>query len=131
MDFKKARAEINSMAERLFQRDDSGKGYVCPICGSGTGKHGTGITTKDGKHYTCWAGCFSNCDIIDIIGKQYGCHDNTEALRKAAELCHIDLNEGRKDGGRKKKTVIDLNPKPHEIKTSTRCAVGNGEIRQI
>ena len=44
-------------------------GYICPICGSGTGKKGTGITTKDGKHYTCWKGCFTNSDIIDIVAQ--------------------------------------------------------------
>ena len=31
-------------------------GYVCPICGSGSGNKGTGITTQDGIYFTCWRG---------------------------------------------------------------------------
>lgn len=43
-------------------------GFICPICHSGTGKNGTGIMTKDGIHYTCFANnCFTNSDIIDIV----------------------------------------------------------------
>ena len=48
--------------------DRAKKGFICPICGSGTGRNGTGITTKDGVHFTCWAGCFSNIDIFQIVG---------------------------------------------------------------
>lgn len=50
-----------------------GKSRICPICGSGSGKKGTGITTKDGgRHWTCWRGCFTNSDAIDIIAKRDG-----------------------------------------------------------
>ena len=61
-------------ADEVWGRDKSGKGWICPICGSGSGegKHGagTGITVRpDGAHFTCWAaGCFTNADVIDIIG---------------------------------------------------------------
>lgn len=66
-------------------------GYVCPICGSGTGPNGTGITTQDGTHFTCWRGCFSNADIFDIIGKQYGLSGYNEQLERACEIFHITL----------------------------------------
>ena len=36
--------EIKERATEYFERDKSGKGYICPICGSGSGPHGTGIT---------------------------------------------------------------------------------------
>ena len=58
-----AREYILAHATDHLTRDRSGKGYICPICGSGSGPNGTGITTKDGTHYTCWAGCFSSADI--------------------------------------------------------------------
>ncbi len=58
----------NHGADLLTTAKD-GKSYICPICGSGSGEHGSGITTKDGVHFTCWAGdCFKNADIIDVIG---------------------------------------------------------------
>ncbi len=59
-----AKDQIIREPQRYLQLDNqsqhrhSGKpSYICPICGSGTGKKGTGITSKDGIHFTCWAGC--------------------------------------------------------------------------
>ena len=81
--------EIRARATDWLQRDKSGKGFICPKCGSGSGKNGngTGITSKDGIHFRCWAGdCFEKADIIDIIGLQYGLTDYNDKLQKAAEL---------------------------------------------
>lgn len=32
----------------------NGKSYVCPVCGSGTGQNGSGMTSKDGEYWRCW-----------------------------------------------------------------------------
>lgn len=68
--------------------------YVCPICKSGSGKNGTGITTKDfGQHYTCWAGdCFVNASPIDILAKEAGIDpsDTKEAIENACKHFGID-----------------------------------------
>ena len=72
MNREQAREEIRHRAKEWLTPDKSGKGYICPICGSGSGRNGTGITTADGIHFTCWAGCFSSADIIDIIGLKNG-----------------------------------------------------------
>lgn len=77
-----------------LKRDRSGKGYICPICGSGSGENGTGITTKDGRHFTCWRGCFTNSDIIDIIGLQRGLPENdfVGKLHAAADELGISID---------------------------------------
>lgn len=75
-----------------LEPDKSGNGYICPICGSGSGNKGTGITTKDGTHFTCWAGCYTNTDIIDIIGKVYNITEYSDKLNKAAELYGIRID---------------------------------------
>ena len=31
------------------------KSYVCPVCGSGTGHNGSGMTSRDGEYWTCWS----------------------------------------------------------------------------
>ena len=81
---ERARAEY-------FKPDNTGKGYICPICGSGSGIHGTGITTKDGIHFTCWSHeCFTNADVFEIIGKQYGLADFNEQFNKACEIFRIE-----------------------------------------
>lgn len=82
-----------------FRPDRSGKGYICPICGSGTGKNGngTGITTKDGVHYTCWTGCFKSSDIFDIIGLEQGLPDYNSQLQAACKEYGITLGESEPD----------------------------------
>lgn len=73
------------------------KGYICPICNSGSGPKGTGITTKDKVHFTCWAGCFSNSDIIDILAKRdgYDHESNITKLRNACKAFNIKLDDVR------------------------------------
>ncbi len=95
MSRENAKQYIRTGAMRYLQPDRSQKGYLCPICGSGGGKNGTGITTKDGIHFTCWAGCFTNADIIDIIGLKYKLTDYNDKLRKAADIFNIDIENGR------------------------------------
>lgn len=71
----------------FLQTDRSGKGYVCPVCGSGTGKKGTGMTSRDGVHFTCWAkGCFRNADIFDIVGECFHLADFPAQLAMARRL---------------------------------------------
>ena len=95
---EEARQYITARATEYLQRDNSKKGYLCPICKSGSGKNGTGITTKDGIHFTCWGGgCFTNSDIIDIIGIEYQLTGYNDKLQKAAELFHITI-DGKGDG---------------------------------
>ena len=54
MNLTEAKKQILTNTPSYLQADRTGKGYICPICGSGSGKNGTGITTKDGIHFTCW-----------------------------------------------------------------------------
>lgn len=97
MNREEARQYILARATDYLERDKDGKGFICPICGSGTGDKGTGITSKDGnRHFTCWAGCFSNSDIIDIIGQKNGIDkkDYNSKLQKAADIFHITIESG-------------------------------------
>lgn len=87
----------NHGADLLTTAKD-GKSYICPICGSGSGEHGSGITTKDGVHFTCWAGdCFKNADIIDVVGAKLNIPlDNThfpERLEATAREFNITLDD--------------------------------------
>lgn len=84
MNREEARQYIIERSKDHLTPDKSGKGFICPICGSGSGRNGTGITTKDGVHFTCWAGCFTNADIIDIIGLETGATDYNSKLKAAA-----------------------------------------------
>lgn len=93
-----AKLEITRHPEVYLTRDKNSRNkssnisYVCPICGSGTGSHGTGITSKDGVHFTCWSGCFTNSDIIDIIGMEHGLTGYNDKLREACKEYGIDYD---------------------------------------
>ena len=84
MNREEARQYIIQRSKDHLTPDKTRKGFICPICGSGSGSKGTGITTKDGVHFTCWAGCFTNADIIDIIGLETGATDYNSKLQAAA-----------------------------------------------
>ena len=92
MNRAEAKNYINNHPQEHLTKDKSGKGYICPVCGSGTGKTGTGITTEDGIHFTCWAGCFSNADMIDIIALENGISGNyNDKLEMACRVYNIDF----------------------------------------
>lgn len=85
---------VHQLFKQELNRDKSGKGYICPICGSGQGKNGTGITEnpKNPYHYTCWAGCFTNSDAFDIIALQEGIQPHTkEAMQITFKRYDIDF----------------------------------------
>lgn len=97
---KQARDEIrHAIIERskeYFKRDKSGKGYICPVCGSGSGKHGTGVTEnpKEPNRFTCWRGCYENADIFQIIGIEHGLSGFADQYNKACEIFGISLDDG-------------------------------------
>ena len=91
-----ARQTIIEHSREYFTSDKSGKGYICPVCGSGSGEHGTGVTENPKKpnHFTCWRGCFKNADIFEVIGKEYGLGSFAEQYTKACEIFGISPDDG-------------------------------------
>lgn len=117
MNKEEAKQYIQNNTKDYLQPDRTKKGYICPICGSGSGNKGTGITTRDKVHFTCWAGCFTNSDIIDIIGQEYGLTDYDDKLQKAADIFNITMDRGyNKMDTRKDDISASENQKQNEIK---------------
>lgn len=78
----------------ILQRDGAGTGYICPLCMSGAGEHGTGLVVqRDKRHFSCFGNgqCFKNKDIFDIIGFAYNLYSFPDKLKKAAELAGVEL----------------------------------------
>jgi len=116
----------NHGADLLTTAKD-GKSYICPICGSGSGEHGSGITTKDGVHFTCWAGdCFRNADIIDVIGVKNNIPiDDThfiERAKAAAQEFNIMI-DGNNSTSQPPKSAAELERERQERKAK------NAEIK--
>ena len=70
------------------------KAYVCPLCGSGTGRNKTGAftITKDGLSWKCFA-CVRGGDTLDLIGYVYDLTDYSAKLTRAGELFNLDIEE--------------------------------------
>ena len=94
MNREEARRYIIEHGREYLTKDRSGRGFVCPVCKGGSKEHGTGITTKDEVHFTCWAGCFTHADIIDIIGKErkLADEDYNAKLQAAADAFGITID---------------------------------------
>ena len=73
-------------------RKGNKKAYVCPICGSGTGRNKTGAftITKDGLKWKCFA-CDRGGDTLDLIGYLEDIDDYSAKVTRAAELFNLDI----------------------------------------
>lgn len=87
-----AKEFIRQNPQIYFKRDKSGKGYICPLCGSGSGKNGTGLTSKNNITFKCWACDFSG-DVIEFIGAEYHLNNFSDKIQKACEFYNINLND--------------------------------------
>lgn len=95
-------AEPEDIAAAMgIERDRSGRGYVCPECGSGSGPNGTGPTLKNGRFH-CWA-CDWGGDAVDVIQRAKGCA-YVEALDVGASVLGMmrDGHEPRMNNGKPK-----------------------------
>jgi len=94
MDIQEVKRYSEEILDAMTTRDGSKKGYVCPVCGSGSGKHGTGLVPVKGKtgYYHCFnAGCEFHGDILELIGQTFHLQETVDQVRKAGELIHRDF----------------------------------------
>lgn len=86
--------EIKARWRELYPADGNGrgKGIICPLCGSGSGKNGTGITEKphSRNHFLkCWNGGCSFTEggsVIDLYMMEQGMNPQTDFSRAVDEL---------------------------------------------
>lgn len=82
---------LRNYVERVTQKSKGANLYVCPLCGSGTGKSGTGaFSIKDGISWKCFS-CNAGGDIFDLYGAINGTADHNEQLKGLSELYGIQV----------------------------------------
>lgn len=92
MDIKTAKEIINTHKPEYLQKAKK-KGYICPVCGNGTGKDGDGIVLQpDGTHYKCFK-CGLAGDNLDLIGANYNLQNFIERVKKGCEIYGLQLDE--------------------------------------
>lgn len=83
--------QLPAYVESITQKSKGTNMYVCPLCGSGTGAHGTGaFSIQDGIRWKCFS-CDEGGDIFDLIGKYEGIEDYNAQLQRAGEIFGVDL----------------------------------------
>lgn len=95
MDRQDAREQLKgylrNYVESVTQKSKGANLYVCPICGSGTGKSGTGaFSIKNGTSWKCFS-CNAGGDIFDLYGAINGTTDHNEQLRGLSEMYGIQV----------------------------------------
>jgi len=105
---EQARQHINGLISTELPKAPKRVGgydtYICPFCGNGGGKDGTGISTRDGKHYTCFKGCFTSTDYLDILKRQLNTSNETEVFN----LRNLDIT------GQTQPSPKPTNPTDHQ-----------------
>ncbi len=72
--------------ERITEPSIGKNMYVCPLCGSGNGKHSTGaFSIKNGVSFKCFS-CNKSGDIFDLIGFHEELYEYNEQIERAKEL---------------------------------------------
>ena len=86
---------LRNYVESVTQKSKGANLYVCPLCGSGTGKSGTGaFSIKNGTSWKCFS-CNAGGDIFDLYGAINGTADHNEQLRGLSELYGVQVASNR------------------------------------
>lgn len=87
-------------------RKGNKKAYVCPLCGSGTGRNATGAftITPDGKSWKCFS-CDKGGDTLDLIGYVEGIDDYNSKLTRAGELFNMTIDAPAREYQNQDKTA--------------------------
>lgn len=104
MNREQATQEIKARWRELYPADGNGrgKGIVCPLCGSGSGKNGTGITEKPNSrnHFLkCWnGGCNfeQGGSVIDLYMMEHGIDRFSKAVDELAAELRITIDPYRR-----------------------------------
>lgn len=95
---------LKQQSPEAFLQKAKKRGFVCPLCGNGTGDTGDGIVRnpKDGRYHCFKCGELSG-DIFDLIGAAFGLGDFNSRFNKAAEIYNITVDNRREHSPLKEK----------------------------
>ena len=71
-----------------------GRGLVCPICGSGTGRNRTPAFSVKGDMWKCFK-CDAGGDVFDLAGAVWGIPDKRGQLEAVADWAGVTLEAAR------------------------------------
>ena len=82
---------IHAHPEIYFTQEAKKGGYICPVCGNGSGEDGTGIKLIKGQtfRYKCFK-CDTSGDVINFYAAEHHL-DNREALSQVCALYGLEV----------------------------------------
>ncbi len=85
---------IKQQSPEAFLSKARKRGFVCPVCGNGTGSSGDGIVKnpKDGRYHCFKCGQVAG-DIFDLIGAAFGIRDFNSQFNKALEIYNVSVEK--------------------------------------
>ena len=112
-----AKEYLVSYVESITEHSTKGnrRAYVCPICGSGTGRNKTGAftITPDGLSWKCFA-CDRGGDTLDLIGYVEDITEYSAKVARAGELFNLDIEEAPAEYQKHDKTAqTNMNTETH------------------
>lgn len=106
------RGYLRDYVESITRKSKGANMYVCPLCGSGTGKNATGaFSIKNGTSWKCFS-CNAGGDIFDLYGAINRTEEYNEQLRGLSEMYGIQVSSSRSTAQK------DFNP-THQNHTKT------------
>ena len=87
MDYQKIREEAARRVFSLFRQDRQGRGFICPICGNGSGTTGDGVTFIKGTARVHCFKCGFNGDLIALKAQENNC-----TYRESARVLAVIFN---------------------------------------
>ena len=100
MDFEKVREEAAKHIFDFYPPDRQGRGFVCPLCGNGSGDTGDGVTFIKGSYKVKCFKCNFTGDIIALKAQENNCSYN-DAARVLAVILGIADDRDKKFVNRK------------------------------
>ena len=103
MEWRQALEHINHRPELVFKQKARKSGWICPLCGNGSGKDGTGVKEDPSRpgHFKCFK-CGVGGSVLDWVAQMHGMNpDDTpfrEILRKGCEVAGIFVDDAGKAG---------------------------------
>ena len=82
---------VHAHPEIYFTKEAGKGGYVCPVCGNGSGEDGTGVKLIKGQtfRYKCFK-CGTSGDVINFYAAEHHI-SNGEAISQVADLYGVEL----------------------------------------
>ena len=89
-DIEELRSHLTEYVNIITKPSKGRNMYICPLCGSGTGRNKTGAfgIYENGNKWKCQA-CGKGGDIIDLIGEQENITDFTDRVNRLGEVLRV------------------------------------------